>query len=93
MSNPPVPQYIRLPRNRELCPHSGMTRSYMNSLILPTKANNFAPPVASKVIKKQYASRGIRLVELASLMEFIAAQPNGGEASGKAPLKKGLLNV
>lgn len=61
------PLTIRLPRSGERCPWTGLTRSALNELILPCKANGFAPPVRSKVLKSEGNSRGIRLVIFQSL--------------------------
>jgi hypothetical protein len=80
------PQYIRLPRNKTHCPYCGLTRSYLNCLILPTKANGFNPPVRSKCMKHPYAKRGVRLIDFGSLMDYIESQPNG---DGSIPERAG----
>lgn len=66
-----APQFIRLPRSGERCPHSGLSRSKMNELILPSAANNNNPPVRSIVQKKRHAVRGIRLISYASLIDHL----------------------
>ena len=71
-----TPTFIRLPKNGQLCPYSGLTRSYMNFLTLPSKTNGFNPPVESRVIKKDGTRRGIKLINYSSLMAFIEGQPN-----------------
>lgn len=70
------PTFIRLPKGGQLCPHSGLTRSYMNFLTLPSKTNGFNPPVESRVVKKDGTRRGIKLINYASLMAFLESQPN-----------------
>jgi hypothetical protein len=62
---------IRLPKAGELCPITGLSRAKMNELILPTKRNNFRPPVASKSLKQPGQVRGVRLVVLESLLDFL----------------------
>ncbi len=75
------PEYLRLPKPPLRCPVSGMSRSAINALILPTKANGFKPPVQSRVIKShKHASRGTRLISRASLIAFIEAQSSGFQA-------------
>lgn len=65
------PLTIRLPRTGQRCPWTGLSRSAMNELILPCKANGFSPPVKSKVLQSQGKSRGIRLVVFASLRKHL----------------------
>ena len=74
------PEWLRLPKSGQRCPISGLSRSALNSAILPNKANGYKPQVLSRQIKShKLASRGQRLVNVASLLEFIAAQPSGFE--------------
>jgi hypothetical protein len=70
-----LPEYTRLPKSGTLDPLTGLSRSTLNALVLPTRANGFRPPVRSSVIKtNKHAKRGIRLVHAQSLLGFIAAQ-------------------
>ena len=63
------PEYIRLPKSGTRCAYTGLSRSALNSLILGTNA-----PVRSRSVKQRYAVRGIRLIHLGSLLDFIEAQ-------------------
>ncbi len=45
------PAFLRLPKCGERCALTGLSRSMLNALILPTAANNFMPPVVSHVVK------------------------------------------
>lgn len=67
----PLPEWIRLPKSGTKCPYAGLSRSTLNALIL---GNN--PPVKSRSVKKRHAVRGVRLINLRSLLEFIEAQVN-----------------
>ena len=69
----PKPDWIRLPRAGEKCPYSNLSRSTLNNLILPCKANKNVPPVKSAVVRQKGATRGVRLIHRASLMAYIAA--------------------
>ncbi|MDF1659771.1 MAG: hypothetical protein P1U58_19315 [Verrucomicrobiales bacterium] len=60
------PEFIRLPQSGKHCPHSGLSRSSLNELIL---GNN--PPVQSKVLRKPGNIRGIRLIVYRSLMDYL----------------------
>jgi hypothetical protein len=69
------PEWCQLPKNGLRCQITGLSRSAINALILPTKANGFRPPVQSRSIKShKLASRGVRLVNVASLLAYIEAQ-------------------
>lgn len=68
-----VPITIRLPKSGTACPYTGLRRSALNALILPTAANDYRPPVRSIVVKShRYASRGVRLIVSESLREHLA---------------------
>ena len=68
------PVYIRLPKPGQICPISGLKRGKLNELILPNERNQFNPPVVSKRPRKAGAQRGVRLVLLESLMQYLAGQ-------------------
>lgn len=65
------PEYIRLPKGGALCPHTGLTRSYLNSLILPTGQNKFNPPVKSVCLRQDGARTGVRLIVYKSLLAYL----------------------
>ena len=59
-------KWLRLPRSGYLCPHSGLSRSKLNDLILGPN-----PPVRSVCLRKRGQGRGTRLISYDSLMEFL----------------------
>jgi hypothetical protein len=63
---PPLPEYIRLPRVGERCSITGMSRAILNRLILGEN-----PPVRSVSILRPGTSRGVRLVETKSLLQYL----------------------
>jgi hypothetical protein len=67
------PEFIRLPRPGQRCPWTGLTRSALNELVLPTVANKFQPPVRSFVLRKRGARTGIRIIDYLSLAGYIRA--------------------
>ena len=67
------PEFIRLPR-RGQCPHSGLSRSYLNGLILPNQENGNNPPVRSVCLRKLGRLRGVRLISLPSLIDYVNGQ-------------------
>jgi len=69
-----VQEYVRLPPPGEHDPIFGLTRSYLNLLILPSKDNDFHPPVRSSVLRQHNAKTGVRLVNVASLRAYLHAQ-------------------
>jgi hypothetical protein len=67
------PEFVRLPRVGQFEPRTGLTRSKLNSLILPSAANNFNPPVRSASVVPPGKTRGCRLVEWSSLLCYLKA--------------------
>jgi hypothetical protein len=68
------PIYIRIPRPGEKCPYSGLTRSTLLSLVLPSMQQGRLPPVESFVRRQPGARRGIRLVVWTSLEAHIRSR-------------------
>lgn len=60
------PAYVRLPRAGERCEWTGLSRSSVSELVLGPDA-----PVRSVVLRKEGASRGIRLVHFESLINHL----------------------
>ncbi len=67
------PEFIRLPGPGERDPVFGLSRSFMNALVLPTPDNKFKPPVKSAVLRSRGARTGVRLVQLDSLRAYVYA--------------------
>lgn len=70
------PVYIRLPKPGTLCPYTSLSRSILNGLILGPGA-----PVKSVSLRKRHTIRGVRLIHLQSLLEYLegfAAPRNTG---------------
>jgi hypothetical protein len=66
------PIYIRLPTPGTRCPWTGLSRSGLADLCVPSKANGFRPPVKSIAPKKRKdALRAVRLVVFESLIEYL----------------------
>jgi hypothetical protein len=69
------PEYIRLPKLREREPITGLSRSTIDRLIRPQKCNDFKAPVASRCVRiRANSRRGVRLILLASLLDFLGKQ-------------------
>ncbi len=69
----PMPEFCRLPRSGQRCMISGLSRSKLNELILGS-----SPAVKSVVLRKRGTTRGIRLINVSSLLDYIhqqAAEP------------------
>ena len=81
---PVTPEFLRLPKPGLLCPYTGMGRSALNELILPTPRNGNRPPVRSFCLRQRGAKTGIRLIDYADLRDYIRArvepQVEGGAA-------------
>jgi len=75
------PEFLRLPKPGTLCPLTGLGRSYLNSLILPTEANGHRPPVKSVCLRQRGAKRGVRLISYDSLTAYLLAHLEGTDAT------------
>lgn len=76
-----LPIYTRLPKSGKKCQYTKLSRSCLNSLILPTAANNYKPPVRSIVLKSnRHSRRGIRLIVLESLRAHLDSLANEVDA-------------
>lgn len=64
-------EFMRLPASGERDPIFGLSRGYLNTLILPTCANGYRPPVVSCVLRQRGARTGVRLINIESLRRFI----------------------
>jgi hypothetical protein len=66
------PIYIRLPAPGSRCPWTGLSRSALADLCVPSKANRFRPPVKSIAPKKHKdAERAMRLIVFESLISYL----------------------
>jgi hypothetical protein len=75
------PEFLRLPKPGQLCPYTGLTRSFLNELILPTPRNNGKPPVRSFCLRQKGAKTGVRLIDFADLKRHIRQHPQETEAA------------
>lgn len=70
--SPPCPEWLQLPKPPARCPVSSLSRSKLNELLLPCKANGYKPLVRSVSLKSsKFATRGVRLYSVSSLLEFL----------------------
>jgi len=80
------PEFIRLPKSGQRCPWTGMSRASLNELVLGSGA-----PVHSVVLRREGASRGIRLIHLESLLLYlhqemedqISSKPDDNQSTAK----------
>ncbi len=54
----PVPPYLRLPKPKERCPYTSLSRTTLVELCVPTAANNFRPAVRAMCIKTPARKKG-----------------------------------
>ena len=65
------PIYIRLPAPGLRCPWTGYSRSALADISVPSKANNFRPPVKSFRVRRKGDKRAIRLIVFESLLSYL----------------------
>ncbi len=67
------PYAIRLPKSGQYCPYTGLSRSQMNSLIMPNKADKKNPPVKS-ISMGEDGKKGSRLILYVSLIKYLRSK-------------------
>ena len=83
-SSPPLPLCTRLPKSGQKEPYSGLGRTQLDLVVRPQPGNNFDPPVKSHVLAARGNARGVRQVDVKSLLAYISS------LSGEQPKKKSL---
>lgn len=76
------PEFIRLPKSGTLCPWTGLSRSKLNEIILPSPGNGFRPPVRSVSLRSRGQVKGVRLVCFDSLMGYLRSLEDSSEDGG-----------
>jgi len=71
------PEFIRLPKGGPEH-YTGLTRSKLNALVLPCPENNGKPPVRSVCLRQPGRQKGVRLIHLKSLLDYLNSQLEGG---------------
>jgi hypothetical protein len=74
------PEWIRMPGFGDRCPYTGLTRTQMDHLVRKQEWNHFDPPVESRILRIDGGEgrRGTRLINYASLLEYLAGLPDEG---------------
>jgi len=75
-AKPVLPEWTRLPKTGTLDAWTGLTRSKLNELVLPCPANEYKPPVRSICLRQRGKVKGVRLIHLRSLLDYLNAQAN-----------------
>ncbi|HWY50669.1 MAG TPA: hypothetical protein VNW72_04225 [Chthoniobacterales bacterium] len=83
------PEFIRLPKGREHDSWTGLSRSMLCQLILPCRENDFQPPVRSCTLRRKGTTKGVRLIDLQSLLDHINSHIEPAFLKGKpAPVEE-----
>jgi len=67
-------RWTRLPPPGKRCEWSGLSRTGLNALILPSKDNSFRPPVKSISSRKPGQRKATRQINLGSLLSYLDQQ-------------------
>src|SRR5437879_4361768 len=77
------PEFIRLPKPRESDPYTGLSRSSLNALVWPCRENDFRPPVRSCTLRRRGTTKGVRLIDFQSLMDYLNSKVEPAYVSNK----------
>ena len=69
------PEFIRLPKPKTNCPHTGFSRTGLYNLTVPCTANGFKPDVPAKCLKQRGNLRGIWLIPYDALISHLNGLP------------------
>jgi hypothetical protein len=84
-------EFMRLPKPKQRDPIFGLSRTFLNTLVIPCLENGYRPPVRSVVLRRRGAKTGVRLVDIESLRSYLnmnvepTYQPAPEKNSGPAP--------
>jgi hypothetical protein len=68
-------RYTRLPSTGTVEPISSLNRTALDKLVRPQPENDFNPPVRTKILRTKGARRGTVLIEVESLLAYLASLP------------------
>ncbi len=77
-SNAVRPEFIRLPKPGTCDPWTSLSRSTLNLLVLPCRENDYRPHVRSCTLRRKGTTKGVRLIDLQSLLDYINAHVEPG---------------
>jgi hypothetical protein len=70
-----IARYTRIPPQGTVDPISSLNRTALDKLIRPQEANDFNPPVRTKILRARGARRGTVLIDVESLLSYLASLP------------------
>ena len=70
-----IARYTRIPPQGAVDPISSLNRSALDKLIRPQEANDFNPPVRTKILRARGARRGTVLIDVPSLIAYLDSLP------------------
>jgi hypothetical protein len=73
------PKLIRLPKQGVPCEWTGLSRAKMAQLAVPSKENEFSPPVRSISLGPKKGKGWTRLIYFDSLMAYLNSKIVGGK--------------
>ena len=87
-------RWIKLPSGKSREPWTQLSRSVLNTLILPCPANRYRPPVRSASFIKPGQRKSTRLIHLQSLLDYVEGKAEATAlAAGAARAKHRNLAV
>jgi hypothetical protein len=71
------PLFIRIPPGGTQCPHCGLSRTTLDLLTRPQPANEYKPPVKSRLFRQTGTISKVRLIDYQSLKKYLNSMPDG----------------
>ena len=68
-------EFLRIPPRGSHCSRTGLSRSVIEQLVVPSKANNFHPPVPAKLLRRPGNTRGVWLIPKRAFIKYLNNLP------------------
>jgi hypothetical protein len=68
-------EFLRIPSRGEKCPITGLSRTSVEEIVVPSKKNNFNPPVRARLRRKPGKLRGIWLIPRQEYIRYFNKLP------------------
>ena len=80
-----VPPIIRLPRPKERCPYTGLSRTGLVELVSPCQRNGYRPPVPVAPLKRnERVRRGVYLIPAERIFRHLLTKSSFGCVANEA---------
>ena len=70
-------EFLRIPARGAKCPITKQSRTAIEEIVVPSKKNNFNPPIRARYLRKPGRTRGIWLIPRTEFLAYFNNLPTG----------------